>query len=156
MEKINLSKLFSYRLRDALIDAGFHSPRSSSGVCVQKLVEITGYSSQICRKYLRGEVLPEPTKLMEIAEKLKVSPGWLLFGDDCLGKTNEKFFISQKLLHYIFKRACKLYQCSHSSEEVADFLLDLIQDVTQINATDEQSKKIVDLAISSSQHFGNR
>src|SRR5580692_1281071 len=81
MEKVDLTKQFSYRLRDAMIAAGFNSQRSTSGVCIHKLAEITGYSVQICRKYLRGEAIPEPLKLAEIAAKLHVSPGWLLFGD---------------------------------------------------------------------------
>ena len=60
MEKVNLTKQFAYRLRDAMIAAGFNSQRSTSGVCIHKLAEITGYSVQICRKYLRGEAIPEP------------------------------------------------------------------------------------------------
>ena len=82
MEKVNLTKQFAYRLnRDAMINAGFNSQRSTSGVCIHKLAEITGYSLQICRKYLRGEAIPEPIKLVEIAAKTDVSPGSLLFGD---------------------------------------------------------------------------
>lgn len=81
MEKVNLAKQFADRLRDAMIAAGFNSQRSTSGVCIHKLAEITGYSVQICRKYLRGEAIPDPVKLREIAVKIHVSPGWLLFGD---------------------------------------------------------------------------
>lgn len=81
MEKVNLAKQFADRLRDAMIAAGFNSQRSTSGVCIHKLSEITGYSVQICRKYLRGEAIPDPVKLREIAVKIHVSPGWLLFGD---------------------------------------------------------------------------
>src|SRR3546814_19330151 len=81
MKKVDLTKQFAYRLRDAMIAAGFNSQRSTSGVCIHKLAEITGYSVQICRKYLRGEAIPEPVKLVEIAAKLQVSAGWLLFGD---------------------------------------------------------------------------
>ncbi len=81
MEKVDLTQQFAYRLRDAMIAAGFNSQRSTSGVSIHKLAEITGYSVQICRKYLRGEAIPEPLKLVEIAERLNVSAGWLLFGD---------------------------------------------------------------------------
>lgn len=83
MEKVNLAKQFANRLRDAMIAAGFNSQRSTSGVCIHTLSEITGYSVQICRKYLRGEAIPDPVKLREIAVKIHVSPGWLLFGDSC-------------------------------------------------------------------------
>lgn len=155
MEKIDLTKQFAYRLRDALIAAGFNSPRSTSGVDIHKLAEITGYSSQICRKYLRGEAIPEPTKLAEIASQLQVSPGWLLFGDshDDRNIPDKNIAISINLLQYIFTRAKPLYNAGHSLDDVADFLTEICNDVSQINANEEQSKKIIDLALASARHF---
>lgn len=155
MEKIDLTKQFANRLRDAMIAAGYHSPRSTSGVDIHKLAEITGYSQQICRKYLRGQVIPEPAKLAEIAVQLHVSPGWLLFGDshsnDAIAEN--KITISKDLLHYIFTHANTLYNVERSERDVSNFLLDLANDVSQINASEEQSKKIIDLALSSIKHF---
>lgn len=155
MEKVDLSKQFACRLRDAMIKAGFNSQRSTSGVSIHKLAEITGYSVQICRKYLRGEAIPEPLKLMDIAAKLNVSAGWLLFGDshDDLHYSEKKITISRNLLHYIFTKAAYLYNHSSLGEEAPDFLMDLINDVSQINADEEQSMKIIDLALSSIKHF---
>lgn len=155
MEKVDLTKQFSYRLRDSLIAAGFNSQRSTSGVNIHKLAEITGYSPQICRKYLRGHAIPEPTKLVEIAAHLHVSPGWLLFGDssDDPNGSIDKLTISNILIRYIFERAYTLYNSGRTQSEVADFLMDLVHDVSQINATDAQSKKIIDLALSSASHF---
>ena len=71
-EKMTLSQLFATRLRDTLIASGFNSQRSSSGVDIDKLAEITGYSTQICRKYLRGQAMPDPTKIVDIALKLMI------------------------------------------------------------------------------------
>ncbi|MFI4918624.1 MAG: helix-turn-helix domain-containing protein [Legionellales bacterium] len=157
MEKVNLTKQFAYRLRDAMIAAGFNSQRSASGVSIHKLAEITGYSLQICRKYLRGEALPDPGKLMEIATKLHVSAGWLLFGDahNDVGNSQHKIIISKNLLHYIFTRAACLYTGNLMEHEVPGFLLELINDVSLINASEEQSKKIIDLALSSVTHFSH-
>lgn len=157
MEKVNLTKQFSYRLRDSMIAAGFNSQRSTSGVCIHKLAEITNYSVQICRKYLRGEAIPEPVKLVEIAAKLHVSPGWLLFGDshNDLNTAADKLTISRNLLHYIFTRAACLYKGDLVTQEVPDFLLELINDVSQINANEEQSKRIIDLALASVKHFSH-
>ncbi len=157
MEKVNLAKPFAARLRDAMIAAGFNSQRSTSGVCIHKLSEITGYSLQICRKYLRGEAIPEPVKLVEIATKLHVSPGWLLFGDahDQQQMAQEKISISKKLLHYIFTQASCLYNGILPKEEIPNFLMELINDVRQINADEEQSKKIIDLALGSVKHFSH-
>lgn len=155
MEQIDVTKQFSFRLRDAMLAAGFNSQRSTSGVCIHKLAEITGYSVQICRKYLRGEAIPEPTKLVEIAAKLQVSAGWLLFGEahNDMNQSIDKLSINKNLLHYLFTKASALYDAPAIRDEVPDFLMELIHDVSQINANEEQSKKIIDLALSSVKHF---
>ncbi|MBA2650346.1 MAG: helix-turn-helix transcriptional regulator [Legionella sp.] len=138
-----------------MITAGFNSQRSVSGVSIHKLSEITGYSLQICRKYLRGEAIPEPTKLLEISQKLNVSAGWLLFGNgqDALNPSPDKIIIRKNNLHYIFLKVGDLYNDRLLEQEVANFLMELVNDVSLINATDEQSKKIIDLALSSVKHF---
>lgn len=157
MEKVDLTKQFAYRLRDAMIAAGYNSRRSISGICIHKLAEITGYSLQICRKYLRGEAIPEPVKLVEIAAKLQVSPGWLLFGDshNDTSITREKIIISKNLLLYILRQAANLYNTPHLGKETPGFLLELINDVSQIDTSEEQSKKIIDLALASIKHFSH-
>ncbi len=155
MEKIDLTQQFAERLRDAMIAAGYNSQRSASGVNIQKLAEITSHSSQICRKYLRGQAIPEPMKLAEIAAKLQVSPGWLLFGDSHRDTplASNNITISKNLLHYIFTHVSELYDVKHSNDDISDFLLDLTRDISQIHADEEQSKKIIDLALSSARHF---
>lgn len=158
MEKVDLVKQFAYRLRDAMLAAGLNSQRSTSGVCIHKLAEMTGYSVQICRRYLRGEAIPEPAKLAEVAEKLGVSAGWLLFGDShgISPKDNNTILINKNLLRYIFTRARTLYNAAEKQEELSDFLMDLANDVSQINASEEQSKKIIDLALSSANYFNEQ
>ena len=155
MDKTDFTQQFAMRLRNTMIDAGYHSQRSVSGVDIQKLAEITGYSPQICRKYLRGLVIPEPVKLSEIAEKLHVSPGWLLYGDDAQqdNEVNKRILIHEQLLHYIFTQAQALYQSTCAIDDLCDFLLDVTRDVSHINATEAQSKKIIDLAMASASHF---
>lgn len=155
MEKTKLAKQFANRLRDAMIAEGFHSERSASGVCLHKLAEITQYSLQICRKYLRGEAIPEPAKLVEIAEKLKVSPGWLLFGDSSNDQrlSSNTITLSKNLLYYVLEKAIDLYNSQLEKQEIPDFLMGLIRDISLINASEEQSKKIIDLALSSIKHF---
>lgn len=153
MDRNVLIQQFADRLRDTLIAKGYGSTRSASGVDLQRLADITGHSVQICRKYLHGQVIPEPTKLSELAQKLEVSPGWLLFGEvhSQFPMEENKVTISKPLLHYIFAHANELYNTRNTG--VPDFLLDLTEDISQINANEEQSKKIVDLALSSVRHF---
>jgi hypothetical protein len=101
------------------------------------------------------QALPEPAKLVEIAAQLNVSPGWLLFGDlhHDIHCSTDKITISRNLLQYMFERAKTLYTSSRSKNEVSDFLMELATDISQINASEEQSKKIIDLALSSATHF---
>lgn len=157
MEKVEFNQHFACRLRDTMIAAGFSSKRSPSGVSIPKLVEITGYSPQICRKYLRGQAIPEPSKLMAIASTLDVSPGWLLFGSrqENTQTADDHLTLNKYLLHYIFKRAEALYHVERLSQDIPDFLLALTCDISQINADEEQSKKIIDLAMSSAKHFSH-
>lgn len=156
MEKLNLSHQFAFRLRDALLAAGYYSQRSTSGVCIHSLAELTGHSVQICRKYLRGEAIPEPLKIAELAAKLHVSPGWLLFGDAHEeGIPQEKISINKKVLHYLFEKASCIYESTLIEPERSNFLMELIHDVNLIDAKEEQSKKIIDLAFASVKHFSS-
>jgi transcriptional regulator with XRE-family HTH domain len=152
MKNNTIAQQFAARLQNAMITAGYQSSRTPSGVDIHKLTEITGYSPQICRKYLRGEVIPEPNKLVEIASKLNVSPGWLLFGGQ-LEKHPNHISLNKNLLHYIFTQAATLYDKHFINDELSDFLLDLTENISNIDADEEQSKKIIDLALSSAQHF---
>lgn len=155
MEKVDLTKQFADRLRAAMLAAGFPSQRSTSGVCIHTLAEITGHSVQICRKYLRGEAIPEPLKLVEISSKLNVSPGWLLFGtnDNAPPIPTDKIIISKAVLQYVFSQAALLYNNPDLVAKTPDFLLELVNDVSQIDADGEQLKQILDLALSSIRHF---
>lgn len=156
MEKGKLIQQFADRLRISLIDAGYGSKRSLYGVNINRFAAMTGYSPQICRRYLRGEAIPEPNKLAEIANELKVSPGWLLFGDCHSSHADEenKITISKDLLHYIFTHVNNLYTKENTEKDIlSKFLLDLTNNVSQINADNEQSKKLIDLAMFSVKNF---
>ena len=153
MEKIELSQKFATRLHDSLIAAGHGSSRSATGVNIDALVNLSGHSAQICRKYLRGQAIPEPLKLAEISAKLNVSPGWLLFGDSPLENKNKNISLSKDLLHYIFMSSAELYNNNHDKMDIADFLIELVQDISQTDANEEQLKKIIDLSLSSIRHF---
>jgi hypothetical protein len=150
IEKNDLNQQFALRLRDALLAKGYRSSRSPSGVHIQKFAELTGHSLQICRKYLRGQSIPESKKLVQIAAQLDVSPGWLLFGD-CHGQHHvetNKITINKDLLHYIFVHVSGLYQPQTEQAEFSSrFFMTLTQDVSHISDNVEQSKKIIDLAI---------
>ncbi|MDF1683896.1 MAG: transcriptional regulator [Legionellaceae bacterium] len=155
MNKIQLAEQFSKRLLDAMRASGHHATRSSSGVDVHALVEITGYSSQICRKYLRGEAVPEPNKLLEIAQALDTTAGWLLFGEAQAALTPPENYVllNKALLHYLLTQAAPIYQTEPDNPEVPEFLTELADNISQISADEAQSKQIIDLALSSATRF---
>jgi len=155
MEKNDLAKQFASRLKEAMIKAGHYSERSISGVSLHKLCDITGYSKQICRKYLRGEAIPEPAKLMGIARELSVTAGWLLFGEPQYeeGNTEEIIKINKKSLYFILTKMVHLYRFTEFKNEVPNYIMELIEDICQLNANEAQTEKIIDMALSSVKYF---
>lgn len=155
MDKIDFIKEFSYRLRDAMQNAGFSSSRSPSGVCTQELADMTGYSVQICRRYLRGKALPEMGKIIEIARKLNVSPGWLVFGDREVSPQldNNSIIINKELFRQLFSKMSPLFADSTKLSSVTDFILRLLGDLSLMQISEEQKLKVIDLAIHSANCF---
>lgn len=153
MDKENFALQFAQRLKEALIQAGFSSARSTSGVDIHQLTRITGHSPQICRKYLSGQALPEPAKLVDIAVALNVAPGWLLFGDEGPREITPPFTIKKTLIHYVFEKAHALFNGQRTKQDVSSFLIGLAEEVSLMQATDEQSKQIIDLTLESVTHF---
>lgn len=144
---------FANRLINTLKDRGHTASRSPNGICIKTLAEFTGASEQICRRYIRGDALPDYEKVRQLANHLQVNPGWLLFGDEAqtAPKKNE---IDEKLLHYILKQSHHLYPVSQASNDhYADFVLGLIKEVRTIDTSENNLLKIVDLAIGSISSF---
>ena len=149
MDRTNLTQSFAKRLQQALINAGYGSSRSITAVDINKFSKLMGHSVQICRKYLNGKIVPDITKLSILAEKLNVSPGWLLFGDCHAQQSLEpnKITINKSLLHYIFSHANALYNNASMQDNLPDLLIELTHNISQINVDDEKSMQIVDLAL---------
>ena len=140
---------FAQRLIKMLKDKGHIASRSPNGICIKTLSEFTGASEQICRRYVRGDALPDYEKVKQLAEHLQINPGWLLFGDEGYpAPSNHQ--IDEQLLHYILKQSHHLYRyTSENNDDYADFVLGLIKEVRSIDTTKEILLKIIDLAIGS-------
>ncbi|HAT1795155.1 helix-turn-helix transcriptional regulator [Legionella pneumophila subsp. fraseri] len=140
---------FANRLINTLKDKGHTASRSPNGICIKTLADFTGASEQICRRYIRGDALPDYEKVKQLAQHLQVNPGWLLFGDEGDNSSN-KNEVDEKLLHYILKQSHHLYPVSHgSNDDYADFVLGLIKEVKAIDTSNNNLLKIIDLAIGS-------
>ena len=139
-------------------NAGFHSSRSPSGICIQKLAEITGASLQICRRYIRGEALPDYEKILKIANDLNVSPGSLLFGklNELDAKKNDSILIKEDVLRHFLRKIDEFSPFLFKKlDNTPEFLMELITNVSAIDISCEQLKKIIDLAFNSTRKFSN-
>lgn len=144
-------KAFSKRLVDIMKSSGYAASRSPSGICMKTLSELTGASEQICRRFIRGDALPDYEKIIKLTNHLNVSPGWLLFGEkEPTTITQPATFIEDDLLRYILNKSHHLYrEETENADEYADFVIELVRDVREIITSKENSLKIIDLAISS-------
>ncbi|RYW88290.1 transcriptional regulator [Legionella pneumophila] len=144
-----LYQSFANRLISTLKDRGYTASRSPNGICIKTLAEFTGASEQICRRYIRGDALPDYEKVNQLASHLMVNPGWLLFGEDDQ-KASKENEVDEKLLHYILKHSHHLYPASQrSNDDYADFVLGLIKEVKAIDTSENNLLKIIDLALGS-------
>lgn len=143
-------KDFSNRLISSMKASGYIASRSPNGICMKKLSEFAGASEQICRRYIRGDALPDYKKIIKIAHHLNISPGWLLFGEEEICITERKTDFEENILHYILKHSHRLYPVSQGgNSDYADFVLELFKEVLSIDTSENNLLKIIDLAIGS-------
>ena len=157
LEREHFVQNFARRLIIVMQKAGFMSSRAKAGVTVSKLAEISGCSIQMARRYALGEALPDINTTYNIAKWLCVSPGWLLFGEEIEAPNN----ISQKslikiepgLLEYILIKSAVLFDITKDRKELARFVIDIINEVTHIEADKKAILKIIDISINSAIRF---
>lgn len=141
---------FALRLSESMKAQGHRSSRSPNGVCMKTLAEFADASEQICRRYMRGVALPSHDKIIRIANALKVSPAWLLFGETQVAQesTNQ----DDEVLAYLLTHALRLYPHTQV-EEYVDFILSLHKEIQEIQTSKANLLKIIDLALGSLKSF---
>ena len=144
-------KQFSYRLIDAMKANGHTDSRSPNGISMDTLAEFAGASVQICRRYIRGDALPDYDKVVSIATHLKISPSWLLFGEKDATKFTQ---IDADLMSYIVQKCSVLYfGAGEKTDEFVQFLMKLIREVQKINGNRETLEHVINLALDSVASF---
>ena len=122
-----------------------------------KLAEISGCSHQMARRYVLGEALPDIDVTHKIAKWLKVSPGWLLFGEETQIPNNidqkDLVQIEPDLLEYILTKSAALFNFTKDTNELIHFIMDIINDATHIKADKKEILKIIDISINSATRF---
>jgi len=157
VDRQHFMRRFSERLTELMQQAGFGSQRSQMGVKIAKLAEVSCCSQQMARRYTLGEALPSIEVIDAIAKWLQVAPGWLLFGDpeeglatiDC----HHTMRILPELLEYILLKSAPLFYITKDIPELVHFIMDIINDITHIDADEKSILKIVDMSINSAARF---
>lgn len=157
MERGHFVHGFAQRLTVLMKQANLVSSASKAGVKVSALAEVCGCSHQMARRYVLGEALPEVDVTYKIAKWLKVSPGWLLFGEE----TQIPSHISQEnliqiepdLFEYILTKSTMLLELTKDPKELVHFIMDSVNDATHIKADKEELMKIIDISVNSAMRF---
>jgi len=140
-----------------MIEAGFASSRSKAGVKVNNLAAISRCSLQMARRYALGEALPDIETTYKIAAWLKVTPGWLLFGEEPNLPNNlafkELIQIDHDLLQFILQKTAALYSTIKDTEELTRFIIDIIHDATHMEAERKTIFKMIEFSINSALRF---
>lgn len=157
MERAYFVSGFARRLTALMQQANLGSSKSKAGVQINKLAEVSGCSLQMARRYVLGEALPDVDVTYKIAKWLKVSPGWLLYGEESdipnnIGETN-LVQIEPELLQYILSKCATLFDIVQKKQELISFIMDIIHDATHIEANSKEILKVVDMSINSITRF---
>ncbi len=137
--------------------ANLISSASKAGVKISVLAEVCGCSHQMARRYVLGDALPEVDITYKIAKWLKVSPGWLLFGEDSqipnhISQDN-LIQIEPDLFEYILTKSTMLLELTKDPKELVHFIMDSVNDATHIKADKEELMKIIDISVNSAMRF---
>ena len=141
-------KTFSNRLIEAMKASGHTASRSPSGICITTLAKFAGASEQICRRYIRGDGLPDYEKVINIAACLNVSPGWLLFGEQ--QQADQVKPIDDDTMCYLLNESYIAFKDEiENTDDFGSFVLELTRDVREISTSKELLHKIIDMAVGS-------
>lgn len=157
MEREHFVRGFARRLTALMQKENLGSTKSKAGVKISKLAEVSGCSQQMARRYALGEALPDVDATYKIAKWLKVSPGWLLYGEEGevpnnIGKTN-LIQIEPDLLEYILSKCAPLFDITKNRQELISYIMDIIHDATHIEAEHKEILKVIDMSINSITRF---
>lgn len=157
MEREHFVHGFARRLTMLMKQANLISSASKAGVKISVLAEVCGCSHQMARRYVLGEALPEIDVTYKIAKWLKVSPGWLLFGEDTEVPNNinqnNLIQIEPDLFEYILTKSSMLFELTKDTKELVHFIMDSVNDATHIKADKKELMKIIDISVSSAMRF---
>ena|SRR3990167_8117324 len=140
--------------------AGLDSSVSKAGVKTKKLAEISGCSEQMARRYVLGEALPNIDIIYKIAIWLKLSPGWLIFGEHSVPyaaehDTNNCVSINVEVLQYLLTQSYKLVVITKDFNKITAFIMDTINNITRIKTDQTTIMQIIDTYIQSAIKFSS-
>jgi transcriptional regulator with XRE-family HTH domain len=148
MENQTIKEAFSARLIAGLKEKGLASNRSHTGVSHIELSKIIGKPIQVVPFIVSGERIPDAETIVAIAKWLKVSPGWLLFGESS-EHIVDSIVIEESLLEEILDKALALDHAILSTEKFSKFVRDIIIDTATLDANLDIKRKMIERAFKS-------
>lgn len=154
-----LAQAFAQRLVQMLQERGYTSTRSAAGVKVKPLADAMDCSTAMARKYVMGESMPDYVAAIKLGQWLKVHPGWLVFGLEMPAAealpvtTTPMIKLESDLLRSILLQLVPLYQNADNVTEVVNFTLDVLYNISHIQADKPTILEIANLAIHSARRF---
>lgn len=151
---------FAHRLTQLMQEEGHESDRSKAKVDIKKLSKMSGCSYQMARKYALGLSLPEYHIIIKIADWLKTSPSWLLFGENSKQifsdqKIGNYITVEQDLLKHILNKSCILFSIIDNKENLINFIVECIYDASHLNTDHKTVYKIIDMMFASAAMLNN-
>lgn len=147
---------FSSRLRELMAREGHISHNSTTGVSPSALCKAIGTSTTMALRFLNNEAIPSPEQILTLSKWLKVNPGYLLFGTSNDPINNDIIKINKDLLEYALSNFVPLIKNVKNQEELVQFLVSILLDLSQMNMSDIDLKKVLDFTIKSTNILGNK
>lgn len=157
MKNKSFNLQFSERLRELMVKRGYASRSASSGVSPAALCKTLGCFSETALRHLNGKSVPSPENILKISEWLQVEPGFLLFGEQgsqCSAEDKNKIKLDKDLFNYALKKITPIIKDSKSHEQVVEFFISILSDLSHMQIEVAQLKQVFDVAIKSSLFFG--
>lgn len=152
MKKKTHNLEFSTRLRELMIQRGFGSQNSASGVSPSALSKAIGCFNEMALRYLDGRSIPSPETLLKISEWLQVEPGYLLFGDRGFKPpTQEDQFIkiNKDFLQYTLNEITAILKKTKQGEEseFIELYLNILTELLDMKMSVDDLKRMFSLTM---------
>lgn len=144
---------FAERLRELMIQRGYGSSNSKTGVSPSALAKATDCFNEMALRYLDGRSIPNLETILKISEWLEVEPGYLMFGDEGFKspkKNSELINIHQDFLKYTLDKIIPILKEKDDHNDFLNFYITALSELSKMEIKFDYLKQVFDLTLKSS------